>query len=60
MDDQASTQAISGIKAGEKVRKLACDSYNICHFCGARGVIVKKFPRKGYGRRHYEAVFQYQ
>ena len=21
-----------------------------CHFCGIEGVIVKKFPRRGYGR----------
>jgi hypothetical protein len=27
-------------KVGEQAR---------CHFCGARGVIMEKFPRRGYG-----------
>jgi hypothetical protein len=25
-----------------------------CHFCGAQGVIMKKFPRRGYGYRKEE------
>lgn len=59
MDDQASTQAISGCKVAAKFGKWACDRHHICHFCGAIGIIVKNFPRRGYGRRHDNAVFQY-
>ena len=29
------------VKIGEKGR---------CHFCGTSGVIVEKFPRRGYGK----------
>lgn len=26
-----------------------------CHFCGSWGVIVDRFPRRGYGKRNYRA-----
>ncbi|MBM9515245.1 hypothetical protein [Desulfogranum marinum] len=29
-----------------------------CHFCGAKGVIVEHFPRRGYGRRNSGAKIQ--
>lgn len=25
-----------------------------CHFCGSRGVLVAKFPRRGYGTQNYK------
>ena len=25
-------------------------SIGFCHFCGSKGVIVEKFPRRGYGK----------
>ena len=31
------------------------DKTGRCHFCGSCGVIVGKFPRRGYGHRHCEA-----
>ena len=34
----------------ERIEKLG---YRVgrCHFCGCWGVIVERFPRRGYGRR---------
>jgi hypothetical protein len=31
------------------------DKKGRCHFCGSWGVIVDKFPRRGYGGKHYRA-----
>lgn len=31
------------------------DKTGRCHFCGSWGVIVDKFPRRGYDQRHCEA-----
>lgn len=29
------------------------DRTSCCHFCGCKGVIVDKFPRRGYGANNY-------
>jgi len=58
MDDQSSTRAIARYKVASKNKKIIPDLRNTCHFCGRIGVIVKEFPRRSYGRCHYEAVLQ--
>jgi hypothetical protein len=34
--------------------KALRDRKKVCHYCGSSGVVVKKFPRRGYGAENYE------
>lgn len=55
MDDPSSTEVLSRYKV---TSKDISDGLNACHFCGKIGVIVKAFPRRGYGRRNNEALLK--
>jgi hypothetical protein len=47
VDDEGSTPATPNvILPAKQLSAVGC-----CHCCGAYGVIVREFPRRGYGRR---------
>jgi hypothetical protein len=60
VDDRGSTPQYTGYKIQSSVKQSCIrDSYfhvkvktkeGRCHFCGIFGVIVEKFPRRGYGK----------
>jgi hypothetical protein len=51
MDDGGSTSSVLyDSLAAKQVKAAAC-----CHYCGVIGVIVNRFPRRGYGRRPFSA-----
>jgi hypothetical protein len=57
MDDGTSTGSSKGCKvlsASVQTTPLGLGGIGCCHFCGTWGVIVKKFPRRGYGSRKYK------
>lgn len=61
MDDGGSTPQYTGYKIISSVKqscirgspfhvKLRIGEEGRCHFCGVSGLIVEKFPRRGYGK----------
>lgn len=53
VDDQGSTvhacdDSVPSNRSGKEIR---------CHFCGSYGVVVKDFPRRGYGGKRYFPSF---
>jgi hypothetical protein len=62
MDDASSTPSVSRYKVAVKMENGTTGiplGHGYCHFCGRPGVIVSRFPRKGYGKRRYETVSHY-
>lgn len=47
VDDEGTTPPISHVTIPSKALK----SIGLCHCCGIVGVIVRKFPHRGYGER---------
>jgi hypothetical protein len=62
MDDASSTPSVCRYKVAAK-RQSGTTSMpfgqGYCHFCGRPGVIVSRFPRKGYGKRRHETASHY-
>jgi len=62
MDDASSTPWVCRFKVATGREKGTTNVFfgqGYCHFCGRPGVIVSRFPRKGYGKRRYETVLNY-
>jgi hypothetical protein len=62
MDDASSTPSVCRYKVAAKKESGAMNmpfGQGYCHFCGRSGVIVSRFPRKGYGKRRFETVSHY-
>jgi hypothetical protein len=62
MDDASSTPSVCRYKvAGKRENGKTGMLFGLdyCHICGRPGVIVSRFPRKGYGKRRYVTVSHY-
>ena len=63
VDDRGSTHQCSSIKIEISTRlndegEVGCEKTTSlktgwCNFCGSFGVIVDRFPRRGYGKQNY-------
>jgi len=47
----SSSYSQAGVKADNFYPKTWRNIKGRCHYCGITGAVVKKFPRRGYGRR---------
>lgn len=47
----SSSYSQAGVKADNFYSKTWRNIKGRCHYCGITGAVVKKFPRRGYGRR---------
>ncbi len=65
VDDGTSTPPINRYTISSLYRQTNAGVHNlhfkalrgrkkVCHYCGRSGVVVKKFPRRGYGTENYE------
>jgi hypothetical protein len=64
VDDEGSTLTCGcttvptslGGSEGERGDGKAPIAMGRCHFCGAQGIVVDRFPRRGYGKQQYSVA----
>ena len=60
MDDHTSTPGMTGCKVAPPpylISGFLIGEAGYCRFCGRPGVVVTKFPQRGYGPQRYESSF---